>query len=529
MHKRLAIGLIALIAIAAIIGPIFAALSLARTRGLQDQRNEALRLATTVLARADGVAQEFFSAHDQLMRAGASNPCSEENMVLMRRLAFSSSHLRAIAYIANNRLVCSSIGPHADGVYIGLPDIVTPRGVAIRKSVKLPFAADYDVRISSMDGYAAIMAQDAALDIDTHVKGMLLSVFYTGFDLPIASNGSVNPAWLAQLKSGDSVSFLEGNYVVALHRSARYNLVGVAAVPVVYLTQNVRKLALFMVPLGAATAILLIAVLVYIARHQTTLQTMMRTALKRQEFSLVYQPVIDLHTGRWVAAEALIRWRRLNGEVIPPDVFIPEAERTGMITQITERVLSLVAHDISHHFKAFPDFAIGVNLSAADLENELTLSLLYRVIKATGMAPHNLVVEATERGFINAEEARQMINDIRTLGIRVAIDDFGTGYSSLSYLTSMALDHLKIDKSFIDTIGKDAVASHVPGHIIAMARSLNLTVIAEGVETAEQADYLRERGVQFAQGWLFSRALPPAELAQKLNAMDSMIRKMDTL
>ncbi|GGP20620.1 cyclic diguanylate phosphodiesterase [Silvimonas iriomotensis] len=529
LHKRLAFSVIVLIAVIAVVGPIFAALSLARSRGLESQQAQALQLANNVLVRADSVAKQFFDMHDALIKAQADNPCSEANIDLMRQLAFSSSYLRAVGFVAGNSLVCSSLGIAGNGLAIGEPDITTPRGVSIRKAVRLPIAAGFDVRISEKDGYAAIMARDVALDIDTHTTGMLKGVFYLGSTELVTSSGAINPAWLERLGSAPSASFLDGDYVVGMRRSSHYNLVAVVATPVVYLTRNVRKLALVMVPLGAVTALLLITVLVWIARHQTTIQTMIRTALKRHEFHLVYQPVVDLRTGRWVGAEALIRWRRINGEMIPPDVFIPQAERAGLITQITERVLELVAYDINHHFKAFKDFHIAINLSAADFGSDRIVGQLYHLLRTTGLAPGQLIIEATERGLINAEESRRMIKDIRSLDIGVAIDDFGTGYSSLSYLTTLELDYLKIDKSFTDTIGKDAAASHVPAHIIAMARSLKLQCVAEGVETAEQAEFLRTHGVRLAQGWLFSRAIPPAELAQKLRSMKSVIRKMEDL
>ena len=144
---------------------------------------------------------------------------------------------------------------------------------------------------------------------------------------------------------------------------------------------------------------------------------------------------------------------------------------------------------------------------------EETSHLLHDLIRRMEVQPHNILVEATERGFMQAEMARKIMDDLHAFNIRIAIDDFGTGYSSLSYLQKFKLDYLKIDKSFVDTMGSEAATSNVAHHIIEMAKSLKLEMIAEGVETEAQLQYLQERGVQFAQGWLFSKSLPFGEFA----------------
>jgi sensor c-di-GMP phosphodiesterase-like protein len=232
----------------------------------------------------------------------------------------------------------------------------------------------------------------------------------------------------------------------------------------------------------------------------------LRVAAKRREFILEYQPVVDLTTGRWVGAEALVRWK-CAGQIVRPDSFIPVAEESGVITVITRCVAEIVANDLPMLLQIHPEFRMAMNLSAADLRSDETLDLLRRVVRTPGVEPENLMVEATEHGFLQGDEAQQLISAIREMGIGVAIDDFGTGYSSLGRLQTLELNSLKIDKSFIDTIGTDGATSQVVPHIIQMGHSLGLEMVAEGVETEIQADYLRRSGVLHAQGYLFSKPI----------------------
>jgi sensor c-di-GMP phosphodiesterase-like protein len=219
--------------------------------------------------------------------------------------------------------------------------------------------------------------------------------------------------------------------------------------------------------------------------------------------------VVDLRTGLWVGAEALLRWRRATGEHVSPDIFIPVAEQSELIQEITDHVLELAVTDLAGFFEKHPDFHVAINVSSSEMQSaDVVRRLKNFIARVKGASARNFIIEATERCLISPEKARTILAEMRGLGSSIAIDDFGTGYSSLSYLQTLSVDYLKIDKSFVDAIDTASVTNSVVPHIIGMAKDLHLRLIAEGVETAEQADYLRSQGVEYAQGWYFAKAMP---------------------
>jgi sensor c-di-GMP phosphodiesterase-like protein len=303
-----------------------------------------------------------------------------------------------------------------------------------------------------------------------------------------------------------------------MKRSSAYNYAAYAALPTSALRRGSRQHLLWMLPIGTVAGLILVFCIYFGTMQQISLPAQLRYGLKKGELFLLYQPIVDLNSGRWVGAEALLRWQLRDGTTVSPEIFIPMAERRGMSAALTAYVLRTFARDAAALLRAHPDFFISLNFAPADLEDPASVERLSRTVRDMGIRTGNVHVEATERVFMNAEAAQHNLRDLRRMGFHVAIDDFGTGYSSLSYLTSLEVDSLKIDKAFVSSIGTGSATSHVVFHIIDMARSLRLSMIAEGVETQAQADYLREHGVQYAQGWLYARPLPVAELAQKLGS-----------
>jgi diguanylate cyclase (GGDEF)-like protein/PAS domain S-box-containing protein len=255
-------------------------------------------------------------------------------------------------------------------------------------------------------------------------------------------------------------------------------------------------------------------------RARAQLGSELRRALEREEFELVYQPKIDLKTGRTCAAEALLRWRHPERGMVAPAEFIPVLEETGLIVPVGERVLRRACADLNAWSVAgLRPVPVAVNLSARQFRQQDLHGRILDLLRGAGVAPALLEVEITESQLMqDPEHAERVMHALHAAGIRVAIDDFGTGYSSLSYLTRFPLSALKIDRSFVADVLEDQADAAIVRAIIDMAHTLGFIVVAEGVETAAQAALLRSLGCEQAQGYHFARPMPEAAFRALLPA-----------
>ncbi|CAB3879174.1 EAL domain-containing protein [Achromobacter denitrificans] len=240
----------------------------------------------------------------------------------------------------------------------------------------------------------------------------------------------------------------------------------------------------------------------------------LRRAMRGNEFHVHYQPIYGLATGRCEGVEALMRWERPGVGPVRPDVFIAAAEADGMIIALTRHLLALIERDV-RAWPTPPDFHIGVNIAAEHLSSAALVSDVQAFAAGVAARRPLIVLEITERSLIEDDgQARRNIDILRAQGLRVAIDDFGTGHCSLSYLQKFPVDYLKIDQGFVQAIETTGEEAPVLDAIITLAGRLGLAVVAEGVETQHQFDYLQARGVAFVQGYFFARPMPSAEFAR---------------
>jgi EAL domain-containing protein (putative c-di-GMP-specific phosphodiesterase class I) len=254
--------------------------------------------------------------------------------------------------------------------------------------------------------------------------------------------------------------------------------------------------------------------------ERLALESRLRRALERGEFSLHYQPQVDLRSNRIFGCEALIRWKQADLGIVSPAKFIPLAEETGLIVPIGEWVLRTACRQCKIWQDAgLPPVAVAVNISARQFREKDLLQLVASILAESGLAPSQLELEVTESVIMHDEQqVITLLQAFRDIGVRLSVDDFGTGYSSLSYLKRFPVHRLKIDQSFVRELTGDADDAAIAQAVITLGHSLNLRVIAEGVETPEQLAFLRRNQCDEMQGYLFGKPVPADEFGKLLES-----------
>lgn len=266
------------------------------------------------------------------------------------------------------------------------------------------------------------------------------------------------------------------------------------------------------------------------AAERLALENALRSAIDNRELALHYQPKFDLRSGAIVGVEALLRWQHPELGVIPPDRFIPLAEESGLILAIGEWMIDAATRQLRRWQRDGIELSMSINISTVQLNAQNVADVMRKYIDKNGCRAERLEIELTESSMMDAHErATDTLDDLKALGVQISLDDFGVGYSSFRYLRKLPVDSVKIDHSMIPDITTDPDDAAIVSAILAMAHTLDLRVVAEGVETPEQLQFLRDRQCDIVQGYLFSRPLPEAELRQFIADRDTAVDESDPI
>ncbi|UXS41504.1 EAL domain-containing protein [Agrobacterium tumefaciens] len=459
-------------------------------------------VAERSLARADNTFKEAQGALEAI-EAAHLPACSDQHIAQMRIVTINVPSIEEIGYFENGVIKCTSWGRTAGNIAKSHVDYVTSEGIEVTLRIQPGVSHGDQMTSLHLGHHNALVAPSRFVDIILR-DGMSLALLNDHGQVISTQN---QPD--ARIVTALAVQAGRGVDDASLYSVVKDGgLTAVVLEPRAAMRERLLSELMVLLPIGAFIASFIVGIIVWMSRKRLSPQTELEIAIRNREFVVHYQPIIDLRTNICVGAEALVRWKRPDGTLVRPDFFIPLAEETGLIEPITDQVVEAIIADIGPVLVEDRTLHIAVNLCAQDIKTGRILEFIDQSLKPTGIRKEQIWLEATERGFIDIDAARITLDKARKAGHSVAIDDFGTGYSSLQYLQGLPMDALKIDKSFVDTIGRNTATSTVTLHIIGMARELGLFSVAEGIETDEQAAYLREHGVDFGQGWLFSRPLP---------------------
>jgi sensor c-di-GMP phosphodiesterase-like protein len=442
--------------------------------------------------------------------------CSEAEVSYFRELVFRSEYLKDAGRILGGKIACSAAAGRPMRP-IGQFKASLQKDGAIAYSNLLPLKDAHLKRPGLQLGTAYVVFGSES---PASLGAMPMHLIVTMKDPDVVRSGS--PAEVAAKDKGPDLTMVGtqrvGDTLYATQCSAVYTtcMTASATTSEALDAEGITVAGSMVLGCGAGAFLGIVFSMMY--RRSLNLEQQLRRAVARNGIRVFYQPIVNLDTGGIVGAEALARWTDEEGIAVSPDVFIKIAEENGFVAEITRQVVGLALRDLAQTLIERPGFRVSVNLAAADLLDPRFLPMLGEAVKQARVSPKSVVLEITESAAADSVEAMETIRALRHMGHSVHIDDFGTGYSNLDKLLYLWADTIKIDKAFTRVIGTDSVTAAILPQILGMARSLNLDVVVEGVETHGQACYFSptERHRIYAQGWLFGRPVPAEEFHAQL-------------
>jgi sensor c-di-GMP phosphodiesterase-like protein len=482
--------------------------------------------ADRVLERDEELAAEISNT---LIEANASRfpPCTDEDTALLRRLTYASRFLKDVARLADNKFQCSATsGKLAVALPLLKPDVTLPSGATIYIKYPLKLVGGDVAEVVTFRRADVVVSPDVFLDFPRGPIAYAVGVPDNSY-LDVANPGHLksSPSQSAVLTGATGMVTVPGGVLLSsqalrlgdtLYRarcSANFPVCAVTSIRMTDVWRGNRMLMGGYLATGGAAGISCASVLLAAGRKRRSHSVQLKRAILLGKLSVVYQPIVELGSHRIVGAEALARWTDEEGESIRPETIVALAEAEGFVSEITRFVLTRAMSEVGPLLESHPHFRLSFNMAPSDLADPRLLLLLDERLQDARVTPANISFELPERATSNREIAVAAIARLRERGHAVYIDDFGTGYSNLAYLTELNVDGIKINRTFIATIGTDSVTASIVPQILAVARALSLEVVVQGVEREEQARYFASGDPRIlGQGWFFGMPVPARSL-----------------
>lgn len=464
-------------------------------------RDEIAAIAQRQIERAEVVLAEAVSVLREADRAGLAS-CRPNDLALLGERAARSQHLRRIGLVdAGGLPMCFDPPParrRAGALF--RPDPTRPVTIALLDPDTVPDVVKGTAVVGWRTGEGVHLVGEIApsmLDVDggaDYLRGARSVVLQMGGEVWVSSG--VRPG-----ASDEVVTELRSDYFpvtvrVATSRAALFELI--------------RPIEATLTIGSLASTVVLIGFALWLFRKPSSdFDDEIATALKRSEFEPYYQPVMNIDTGRIEGCEMLVRWVRPDGTLVSPGAFMSYVENSGHVFEMTRLLMRKSVAQLGTLYSANPDLKLSINLFAGHFDDHRIVEDVVAIFEGGPIAFDQLVFEVTERYPLrDVPQARRIIAELHAFGCRVALDDTGTGHGGLAYIQQLGIDIVKIDKMFIDAMGADLASSTIVDVLVELANSLDMGVVAEGVETQEQLERLRAKGVTSAQGYIFAPALP---------------------
>ena len=467
---------------------------------LHAQESRLSGFADALEQHEEDLASEIASTLSQANQSTAP-PCSDQDMALLRRLTFSARFLKDVGRIQNNALVCSSaIGNLAQPEPMLGPDISLPTGSVIYRSYPVHEPAGERAEVVALRDADVVVSPDVFADFPQYPFHYSVGVIdRTRGIVQSARNGTTQ--FPRALLAGPHRVLDNGTIYVARY-SGTYPVGTVAYIHLSDLWRANRRLLAGYMLTGTVAGSACGFALVLVGRKRSSHSNQLRRAVLTGNLQVAYQPIVELSTHRIVGAEALARWTDEDGDSIRPEIVVGLAETEGFISEVTRFVVTRSLEELGPLLEAQPSFRLNINLAPSDLADPRLLILLDEMLQSSIMTPANIAFELPERATSDKEVAVAAIRRLRDRGHAIFIDDFGTGYSNLTFLSELNVDGIKINRSFIATIGTESVTASIVPQILAVASALSLSVVVQGIEREEQVSYFSGGDPKIlGQGW----------------------------